>query len=120
MTIEQLLTRNLHEVFGEGDPARRRAAIDELYAEDAVFYGPDGEGHHGREAIDRIAGVIRASHPTFAYTETSPAQASHDAGRLSWVSGPAAEPPRYAGHDFILVRDGRIAVIYVFLDGEDK
>ncbi len=118
MTIEQLLIRNQHEVFGEGDPARRRAAIDALYTEDAVFYGPGGEAHQGRDAIDRIAGLIRAGHPTFAYTETSPAQASHDAGRLSWVSGPAGEPPRYAGHDFILVREGRIAAIYVFLDGE--
>ena len=96
MTIEELLTRNLHEVFGEGDAERRRAAIDALYAEDAVFYGPGGDAHRGRDAIDRIAGVIRAGHPTFRYTETSPAQASHDAGRLSWVSGPPGEPPRYA------------------------
>ena len=29
--IHQLLHRNLQEVFGEGDAARRRAAIDELY-----------------------------------------------------------------------------------------
>jgi hypothetical protein len=25
--IERLLLRNLHEVFGQGDPVRRRAAI---------------------------------------------------------------------------------------------
>ena len=35
--IETLLTRNLPEVFGEGDPARRRAAIKELYTEDCVL-----------------------------------------------------------------------------------
>ena len=29
-SIETLLNRNLPEVFGEGDPARRRAAIQEL------------------------------------------------------------------------------------------
>ena len=29
--IETLLLRNLREVFGEGDPAHRRAAIEELY-----------------------------------------------------------------------------------------
>jgi hypothetical protein len=34
--IPTLLTRNLHEVFGESDPARRRAAIDEIF----VFYEP--------------------------------------------------------------------------------
>jgi hypothetical protein len=29
-SISTLLTRNLHDVFGENDPARRRAAIDEI------------------------------------------------------------------------------------------
>jgi hypothetical protein len=29
-SISTLLTRNLQDVFGENDPARRRAAIDEL------------------------------------------------------------------------------------------
>jgi hypothetical protein len=37
-SISTLLTRNLHEVFGEGDPARRRATIDEIFTEDCVFY----------------------------------------------------------------------------------
>jgi hypothetical protein len=31
--IETLLLRNLQEVFGEGDPTRRRAAIEKLYTE---------------------------------------------------------------------------------------
>jgi len=35
-----LLTRNLQDVFGENDPARRHAAIDEIFTEDAVFYDP--------------------------------------------------------------------------------
>ena len=39
-SISTLLTRNLHDVFGENDSARRRAAIDEIYTEDCVFYDP--------------------------------------------------------------------------------
>jgi hypothetical protein len=39
-TIPTLLTRNLQDVFGENDPARRRAAIEEMYTEDCVFYDP--------------------------------------------------------------------------------
>ena len=38
-SIATLLTRNLHDVFGENDPARRRAAIDEIFTEDCAFYG---------------------------------------------------------------------------------
>ena len=39
-SISTLLTRNLQEVFGENDPARRRAAVDELYLEDACSTTP--------------------------------------------------------------------------------
>jgi hypothetical protein len=38
--IHELLTRNIEEVFGEGDAARRRAAIGEFYTDDCVVYGP--------------------------------------------------------------------------------
>ena len=38
--IESLLNRNLQEVFGEGDPVRRRAAIAKIYTEDCVLYVP--------------------------------------------------------------------------------
>jgi hypothetical protein len=38
--ISTLLTRNLQDVFGENDPVRRRAAIDELWAEDGVSMTP--------------------------------------------------------------------------------
>ena len=40
LSIATLLTRNLHDVFGENDPARRRAAIDEIYTEDCVLLRP--------------------------------------------------------------------------------
>ena len=50
-----MLTRNLYDVFGENDPARRRAAIDEIFTGDCVFYDPKGGVYRGREEIDRIA-----------------------------------------------------------------
>ena len=39
-TTSNLLIRNLRDVFGENDPTRRRAAIDEIFTEDSVFYNP--------------------------------------------------------------------------------
>ena len=40
-SISTLLTRNLHDVFGENDPARRRAAIDEIFTEIACSTSPE-------------------------------------------------------------------------------
>ena len=102
--IERLLLRNLQEVFGDGDPARRRAAIEELYTEDCAVHLPIGRCF-GRPALDQIAGELRASHPNYVYTPHGAPQAVQDGGRLAWGSGPPGEPPRYTGLDFIIVRD---------------
>src|SRR5205823_6390846 len=83
-SISNLLTRNLREVFGEGDPARRRAAIDDLFTEDCVFCDPRSGVHRGRGEIDRIAGAVRATHPDFQYTPTAEPEELHNAGRVRW------------------------------------
>ena len=82
-----LWLRNLDDVFGQIDPLRRRAAIDEIFHEDAVFYDPNGGVFRGRDEIDRIAGVIKATHPDFRYQPLSPPEVMGDGGRVRWVSG---------------------------------
>jgi hypothetical protein len=66
-SVSTLLIRNLHDVFGENDPVRRRAAINEIFNEECVFYDPKGSAYRGRDEINRIAGVIKATHPDFQY-----------------------------------------------------
>ena len=58
--IHELLHRNLQEVFGEGDAARRRASIEELYTDDCVLYVPPGV-FVGHDALDKFAGDLRAT-----------------------------------------------------------
>src|ERR1700746_3794426 len=65
--IRELLHRNLQEVFGEGNAARRRAAIEDLYTEDCVLYAAPGI-FVGPEALDKFADDLRATHPHFVYT----------------------------------------------------
>ncbi|HEY2528226.1 MAG TPA: nuclear transport factor 2 family protein [Xanthobacteraceae bacterium] len=113
--VSTLLLRNLHEVFGELDPVRRRATIDEIYNEDVVFHEPKGT-YRGRDEIDRIAGVIKATHPDFRYQPLAPPEVIGDGGRVRWVSGSPGKPPAYAGTDFIIARDGKIVAIYLFFD----
>ena len=115
-SISTLLLRNLHDVFGEDDPGRRRTAIDQIYTEDIVFYDPSKRAYHGRDEIDRIAGEIKATHPDFQYQPIAEPEELGNVGRVQWVSGRPGEPPAYAGTDFIIARDGRIAAIYLFFD----
>ena len=115
-SISTLLTRNLHDVFGENDPALRRAAIDEIFTEDCVFCDPKGGVYRGRDEIDRIAGAVKATHPDFRYQPIAEPEEVGNGGRVQWVSGRPGEEPAYAGTDFIIARDGRIAAVYLFFD----
>ncbi|MFV8320509.1 nuclear transport factor 2 family protein [Mycobacterium sp. 23] len=113
--VIELLQRNLTDVFGEGDAARRRAAVDELYTGDCVLYVP-GDVLVGRDAVDRFAGDLRASHPDFVYTHRGEPQALHNGGIFAWGSGPQGEAPAYTGLDVVVVRDDKIATLYVYLN----
>jgi hypothetical protein len=114
-SISVLLTRNLHDVFGENDSARRRVAIEEIFTEDCVFYEPKGV-YRGRDEIDRVAGVIKATHPDYQSQPIAEPEELGNGGRVRWVSGRPGEAPAYARTDFIIARDGRIAAVYLFFD----
>ena len=110
-SISTLLVRNLSDVFGENDPARRRAAIDELYTEDVVFYDPSKGVYRGRDEIDRVAGAIKATHPDFRYQPIAQPEEVGNGGRVQWVSGRPVRRQLTPETDFIIARDGRIAAI---------
>jgi len=59
---------------------------------------------------------LRATHPHSVYTPHGEAQALHNGGILAWSSGPKSEAPDYTGLDVVIVRDGKIAALYVFLN----
>src|ERR1700761_9477069 len=105
--ISALLLRNLHDVFGENNAARRHAAVVEIFHEDAVFHEPNGV-YRGRDEIERVAGIIKARHPDFRYQPLAPPDVVGDAARVRWVSGLPGKPPEYAGTDLIIAKDGRI------------
>ena len=114
--ISILLMRNLNDVFGENDQAKRRKAIGEIYTQDCVFYDPMGGVYRGRDEIDRIAGELRAKHPDFRYAPKGEPEVVGDSGRVQWTEGRLGEAPAVAGTDFIVARGGRIAAIYLFFD----
>jgi ketosteroid isomerase-like protein len=70
----------------------------------------------GLDALDRVASELRTGHPDFVYTAHRAPQVVQTAGRIPWGSGPPDEPPNYTVLDVIIVRDGKISALNVFLD----
>jgi SnoaL-like protein len=113
-TIETLIKRNLHEVFGERNAEKRQRAIAELWTEDCVFIDHSGTSR-GRDELDRAVAVLHQRLPGYVFSELRPADLLQDSGRLAWSCGRPGEQP-IKGVDVALVRDGRISPMLTFLD----
>jgi hypothetical protein len=113
-TMAELMKSNLNLVFGERDPAARRAVVDRIYTEDVTF--ADAEGVlTGREALHQKAQELLDSAPDFVFTEAGPVYQAQDLGCLAWNFGPAGQPPVVSGMDIAIVADGRIASLHTVL-----
>jgi hypothetical protein len=112
-----LMRANLLEVFGQRDPAKRRAAIERTYAADVTFADPE-EVVTGHDALDAKAQKILDDAPGFVFTPAGPVRVVQDLGYLAWSFGPPDADPVVQGIDVALTRDGRIVRVYTMLLGD--
>jgi hypothetical protein len=116
--ISQLSTSVLHDVFDERDPVRRAAAIKRIFAPDALFIDHNGASH-GHAQIDAVIEGLHALLPDFRFSHLGAPRVLDGAAQLVWQFGPASAPAKISGSDTILVKEGRVSVLLVFLDSSD-
>jgi hypothetical protein len=113
---DHLLRSNLARIFNERDPARRAAALDDLYVADPLMYEPDAVVE-GRAAIADVAGALLDRFgPDFAFVAEGKAVGHHGFAWLRWHAGPKDGPVMVTGADAAEIVDGRIARLWVLLD----
>ena len=112
-TFEELLHRNLLGVFNERDEARRLPVLAELYAPDARFSDHDGIAV-GPAAINDKIRELHDRTPGFVFVPGAFHEVQ-DLATVEWSYGPAGADPVVRGTDVALIRDGRIAALYVYL-----
>lgn len=111
MTPDELLRTNLQKVFNERDAEKRLAVIRDVYAPDAVVYDPEGSvtGHEAINAL--VTRLLPTLPPGFEFVPDGPAVSHHGTAVLRWRS----QPVLLTGLDVAQLRDGRIAVLHVFI-----
>lgn len=115
MTFHTLAQRYI-DTWNQTDPAARRLAVDELYAERARYVDPLAVAE-GREAIAATIGAVQAQFPGFRFRLAGPVDGHHQQARFSWELGPEGGPAPVAGFDVALVDDdGRVTDVLGFLD----
>jgi hypothetical protein len=116
MTVDEVLTRSVLQVFNEADAGRRAELVAATYAPDVVFHDPEGTVT-GRDAFAARITELLAATGHLLFSLRRPVQASVGLGVASWALGPAGQPPVATGTDVALVEGGLITVMWTLLDG---
>jgi hypothetical protein len=107
----ELLYSNLHEVFSERDPERRRAAIKRTYTKDVRFIDPEGEFVGWQALSDQAQKLLDGVMAGFVFEEDGPRYIGTDTAALAWRIGPPGNPVA-RGVDILTIRDGRVSVAH--------
>ena len=108
--------RNLLSIFNQGDAVKRRAALRRLWARDGVLWTSDGM-YVGYKAVDRAVATYQGRYPEYDFRMVGEIDEIANAARVRWAFGSPRGVPAVTGLDVLVVRDGRIAAMYKFLDG---
>ncbi|BDV30325.1 nuclear transport factor 2 family protein [Microbacterium terricola] len=112
-SVSDLLSANLHEVFGNRDALARRKAVDWVYSEDVTFTDPEGTVQ-GRSAVNDKAAALLADVPgDFVFVEDGERYVGTDIGALAWAFGPTGAPVA-RGIDVITVANETITSVRTF------
>jgi SnoaL-like domain len=110
----ELLHSNLHEVFSERDPERRRAAIERTYTDDVTFIDPDGAFVARQALSDRAQELLDGFPADFVLEEDGPRYVGTDTAALAWRDGPPGHSVA-RGIDILTIREGRVSVLRTLL-----
>ena len=116
LDYDGLMQANLTRIFSETDADKRRAAIAEIYAPDAILYEPDRVVTGQAEIADTIERLLGSFPPGFAFAAEGPAVGHHGVGRLRWRGGLPGHPSAVTGTDVVRFEGDRIKTIHVFID----
>ena len=119
MINAQDVAQNYIACWNEIDIDRRRALLETLWQEDALYVDPLMKGE-GRQQIDALIAAVHARFPGHSFTLKAGADAHNDRVRFSWAlgsNGDRTAAPIAHGTDFaVIAPDGRIASVTGFLD----
>ncbi|MBV8930916.1 MAG: nuclear transport factor 2 family protein [Mycobacteriaceae bacterium] len=115
MTYQEIAQRYI-DAWNETDPTARKAAVGDLYTEDARYVDPLAEAY-GRDAIAATIGAVQQQFPGFVFRLAGPVDGHHNQARFGWELGPAGEPAPIVGFDVAVTDEaGRITSVLGFLD----
>jgi hypothetical protein len=118
MNIEKTAKEYI-ELWNETDAKRRRARIEELFAQDCSYTDPMA-AVTGRDGVDGFIAAVQAQFAGVAFVLEGGVDQHHDVARFTWHATAGGAEPLAIGFDVMVTERGKIKQIVGFLDKAPK
>lgn len=114
-TAQRLVDRHF-EIWNDRNSAQRLEKFARVYTPDVEVadYKALATGY---AAIDQLIDRVQQEHQGFAFSP-EPVAVNHGLARVKWGFGPKDQPKKVRGEDIFTLRDGKLASLHVFIDGQ--
>ena len=110
----QMLAANYLPLLNEKDADQRLAGVTKYFTTDAAFI--DGEGVFvGPAEVNKKITRLQAKYQGWSFKQYGDVQVTGALTRVPWQFGPTGDPTKILGEDVIVVRDGKVASLTVFI-----
>ena len=110
----RMLVSNYLPLLNEKDSGQRLAGVTKYFTTDAAFI--DGEGVFvGPAEVNNKITRLQAKYQGWIFKQYGEVEVSGALTRVPWQFGPASDPTKILGEDVIVVREGKVASLTVFL-----
>jgi catechol 2,3-dioxygenase-like lactoylglutathione lyase family enzyme len=116
-TSEALALVHQHQaIFSETDATKRAQLMAEAYASDIQVIDPH-DVLTGLAEVDKFIAGLQQKSPGGRFTQARAIEAHHNVAELHWQFGTAAQPAQVTGSDILVLANGKVQTMYVFVDG---
>jgi catechol 2,3-dioxygenase-like lactoylglutathione lyase family enzyme len=117
LASETLALVHKHQaIFSETDATKRTRLMEEAYADDIEIIDPHAV-LTGRAEVNKFIAGLQQKSPGGTFSQARPIEAHHNVAELHWQFGPAAQPAQVTGLDMLVLANGKVQRMYVFVDG---
>jgi catechol 2,3-dioxygenase-like lactoylglutathione lyase family enzyme len=103
-------------IFSEVDATKRTRLMAEAYAYNIKVVDPHAV-HEGLAEVNKFIAALQQKSPAGAFSQAGPVEAHHNVAELHWQFGTAGQPAQVTGRDILVLANGKVQTMYVFVDG---
>ncbi len=114
--MSDVLVKRYIDLWNERDAGKRRAAMAEIWIEEAYYVDPLAEAT-GHEAVDAVIAGAQAQFPGFVFRLAGEVEAHHNMLRFTWELAPQEGAEAVVvGSDVASTVEGKLQYVVGFLD----